>query len=318
MTPARTAPDPSARPPLHYKQNRLQQLRGFYHAAQAGSISKAAQRMNLSQPAVTLQIQALERELGVLLFERRGRRMELTFDGQVLMRLAGQLVEGIDRIHDSFAAERGTIATGRLEIAAGESTILYILPRYVGDFADRFPGIDVELHNVTGQDGLAMLRRGEVDFAFGSMLGVPDDVAYFPVFTYKPMLITPLSHPIATRQRVSLREIAACPLILPPRQLTTWRVVTTIFEQHGLTPKVRLQAGGWEVIKRYVEFGLGISIVTSICLTGREQLAAIPLDRHFPKRTYGVVLRKGRFLSPQARRFLELVSPTLKKRLPSP
>jgi DNA-binding transcriptional LysR family regulator len=85
-------------------------------------------------------------------------------------------------------------------------------------------------------------------------------------------------------------------------------VVDFVFQQHNLNYRVALEAGGWEVIKRYVEQGLGISIVTSICLKGTEALKAIKLNRYFPKRTYGIVLRKNKPLSAQAARFIELMT----------
>jgi len=84
-------------------------------------------------------------------------------------------------------------------------------------------------------------------------------------------------------------------------------MVKYVFQQHNLTFKVTLEAGGWEVIKKYVELGMGISIVTDICLTGGEDLVRIPLNQYFPQRGYGLVLRKGKFLSPQAQRFVELL-----------
>jgi DNA-binding transcriptional LysR family regulator len=296
-----------------YKENRLQQLRGFCYAAQAGSISRAAERLLLRQPSVSMQIQALEREFGVMLFERRGPKISLTPAGKVLYELALPLVEGLDSLQESFEAQRDVIVGGRLDIAAGESTILYILPPFVKAFVEAYPAVELKLHNVTGRDGLAMLRAGQVDFAAGSMMDLPEDIEYHPVFTYDPMLITALGHPLASRRDVSMEDIARHPLILPPRHLTTWRVVDLVFKQHNLNYEVRLEAGGWEVIKKYVELGLGISIVTSICLTGRENLEAIPLGRYFPQRTYGVVLRKGKFLSPQARRFIEMMAPSLVK-----
>jgi DNA-binding transcriptional LysR family regulator len=86
-------------------------------------------------------------------------------------------------------------------------------------------------------------------------------------------------------------------------------MVDLVFRQHNLDYKVTLEAGGWEVVKKYVELGMGISIVTSICLTGQERLARLSLDRYFPKRTYGVVLRHGKFLTPQARLFIEMMDP---------
>ena len=292
---------------IHYKQNRLKQLRAFCHAARTGSVSAAAEQICLSQPTVSLQIQALEREFDTLLFERRGPKIKLTPEGVLLYELAQPLVEGMDKLHETFATQCGRVDQGALNIAAGESTILYILPEPVRSFTTRFPGIEIKMHNVTGRDGLAMLRADEADLAVGSMLEVPDDITYRPVVTYRPKLITPLDHPLAKKDEVTLEDIAPFGLILPPRHLSTWRTVDLVFRQRNLGYKVALEAGGWEVIKKYVELGLGISIVTDVCLTGEEPLASISLEQYFPKRSYGIVLRRGKFLSPQAKRFVEVL-----------
>jgi DNA-binding transcriptional LysR family regulator len=167
------------------------------------------------------------------------------------------------------------------------------------------------MHNVTGRDGLKMLRSDEIDFAVGSMLDVPEDIEYTPIVTYDPMLIAPKDHPLAIKAReggkVTLEDVSHYGLILPPSHLSTWRIVKYVFQKHNLTFSVTLEAGGWEVIKKYVELGMGISIVTDICLTGDEKLCRIPLTEYFPQRGYGLVLRKGRFMSPQARRFIEIM-----------
>ncbi len=294
---------------LYYKHNRLKQLRAFCYTAQAGSVSKAAERLYLSQPSVSLQIQALERELGLTLFERRGPRIQLTPDGRNLYELAQPLVHRIDVLPETFATMNGRITSGELTIAAGESTILYLLPDLLKRFADRYPGIRIKLQNVTGRDGMALLRADEVDFAVGSMMEVPEDITYHPIFTYDPVLIMPIDHALAGKKNITLEQISPYGLILPPRHLSTWRVVDLVFRQNNLDYKVTLEAGGWEVIKKYVELGMGISIVTNICLTGSERLAALPLDRYFPKRSYGVVLRRGKFLSPQAKKFIEIMDP---------
>jgi len=298
----------------YYKHNRLQQLRGFCHAAQAGSISKAAERLYLSQPSVSLQIQALEREFKTTLFERRGPKISLTPDGHALYELAMPLVEEIDKLDATFAARRGGIETGELHIAAGESTTLYLLPPFIKQFAESYPGIELKLHNVTGRDGLARVRSDEVDFAVGPMLEMHDDIEYQPLFSYDPMLIVGRDHPLARRKRVTLKDIAAYPLILPPSHLTTWRVVDYAFGRHHLTYKVKIEAGGYEIIKTYVALGMGVSIVTSICLTDSAQIVAIPLSRYFPKRTYGLVIRKGKFLSTPAQRFVALMQESIKKK----
>src|SRR5712671_2322712 len=120
----------------YYKQNRLQQLRGFCYTAQSLSVSKAAERLFLSQPSVSLQIQALEREFKTTLFERRGPKISLTPDGKTLYELAAPLIEEMDSLEQTFAAQRGGIETGRLDIAAGESTTLYLLPEFVKQFIE--------------------------------------------------------------------------------------------------------------------------------------------------------------------------------------
>jgi len=303
---------------IHYKQNRLKQLRAFCHAARTGSVSAAADKIFLSQPTVSLQIQALEREFDTVLFERRGPKIRLTPEGQLLFQMAEPLVEGMDKLHDVFAIQCGRVDQGVLNIAAGESTILYILPEPVRTFVETYPGIDLKLHNVTGRDGLAMLRSDEADLAVGSMLEVPDDINYRPFVTYRPTLITPKGHPLADRESVTLEDIAPYGLILPPRHLSTWRLVDLVFKQHNLSYRVTLEAGGWEVIKKYVELGLGISIVTDVCLTGEENLARIPLDQYFPKRSYGVVQRRGKFFSPQTKCFLKILDKAFANRVVEP
>lgn len=288
-----------------YKQNRLQQLRGFCYAARVKSISKAAEKMGLSQPSVSLQIKALEEELGTRLFERRGPRIELTHDGHRLLELAKPLVEGIDGIEENFAMLRESADRGTVNLAAGGSTIQYLLPPFVERYTREYPQVDVRLHNVTGKAGLALLREGEVDFAVGPMLDTPPDIEFHPLVTYETMLVTRLDHPLAQQDDVTLEHIAKYPLILPPKNQSTYRIVEMVFAEHSVNYDVKLEVGGYDVIKRYVELGLGISIVMSHCLTGADHLHAASLRKYFPNRTYGVVLRKGKMLSPAAARFVE-------------
>ncbi|MEJ2177898.1 MAG: LysR substrate-binding domain-containing protein [Gammaproteobacteria bacterium] len=277
----------------YYKQNRLKQLRAFCFAAKTGSISRAAEQLYLSQPSVSLQIQALERELNTMLFERRGPKIRLTPDGQALLEIALPMVEGMDSLRDTFAERCGDLNSGK----------------YLKQFSDRYPGVRIRLHNVTGADGMAMLRADEADFAVGSMLDMPDDVSYYPVFNFHPTLITPLDHPLAGKKHVTLEEIAEYDLILPPRYLSTWGLVKSVFQQCNIPHKVILEAGGWAVIKKYVEMGLGISIVTDICLEEDDKIATIPVQEYFPSRSYGIVIRRGKFIPAQAKRFIEMLAP---------
>lgn len=294
---------------MRYQHNRWQQLQGFVYAAKAHSISRAAGQLSLSQPSVSLQIQALERELGVQLFQRRGPKIRLTPDGEAFLEMARPLVERLEAIADDFHTQRDTLVRGSVSIAAGGSTIQYILPPFVETFVHQHPTIDLQLHNLTGKAGLARLRDGEADLAIGPMLDTPPDIRFHPLVTYEPMLITAPDHPLAARKRIRLKDIAQYPLILPPRTQSTYRFVEMVFAEHSLEHEVRLEVGGYDVIKTYVKLGLGISIVLSHCLSPGEDLHCASVKRWFPRRSYGLVLRKGRMLTPAARMFVETMCP---------
>jgi DNA-binding transcriptional LysR family regulator len=286
----------------HYKQNRFQQLRGFCYSAATGSVSGAARRMFLSQPSVSQQIQTLESELGVKLFERRHGGVVLTPDGELLYEMAMPLVEQVEALDERFKRLVEGTDEGRIDIAAGWSTILYVLPDPLEKFRQAHPKIELRLHNVTGVEGLAMLRARKVDFAVGPLLEVPADIEFHPVVSYDPVLITCLGHPLGKKRRITLEDISRYPLVLPPRYLSTWALIDATFRKHGLKYEVAMEVGGWDVIKKYVEMGMGISVTMSICITGVERLEVIPVKRFFPQKTYGLVLLKGKMLSPQARR----------------
>jgi DNA-binding transcriptional LysR family regulator len=300
-------------PRFGYKADRLKPLRAFCQVARLGSVSRAAEALYLSQPAITLQLQALERELGVKLFERVGRRLALTREGDALYELARPLVEGIDRLPDAFREQIKGLDGGELHVAAGSSTILYLLPKIVEAYRHAHPDVRLILHNVTGAGGLDLLRSDGVDLAVGSMLDVPADLDYAPVYRFEPMLIAPRGHPLATKADLKLEDLSPYGLILPPQRLTTYRLVDLVFQQNRVPYTVALEVGGWEVIKQYVAMGLGISIVTAICLTDadRDRLAIRSLAKYFPSRSYGVVVRKGKYLSQQARDFIELIRPQM-------
>ncbi|WP_349811134.1 LysR family transcriptional regulator [Xanthomonas dyei] len=300
-------------PRFSYKSDRLKPLRAFCQTVRLGSVSRAAEALYVSQPAVTLQLQALERDLGVALFERSGRRLAPSREGQLLYDMALPLVESLDGLEASFREKVRGLDAGELNIAANSSTILYLLPRIVANFRARHPDVRLTLHNAISADGTDLLREDGVDLAVGSMLDVPADLNYAPVYRFEQLLITPPDHPLAHKATVSLQDLSPYPLILPPRRQVTYRLVDLIFQQARVPYTVALEVGGWEVIKQYVAMGMGISIVTAICVTeaDRHKLATRSLKEYFPTRSYGVVVRKGKYLSPQARAFIELIQPDL-------
>ena len=301
---------------LYYKGNRQKQLRAFVATVKLGTLSRAAESLFLSQPSISLQIKALERELGTRLLERTRRRITVTDAGEILYDLARPLIEGMDTLDKDFHARTRGVQAGKLTVAAGTSTIHYLLPDIVHAYREQYPAVQLQLANVTGRDGLAMLRADEADFAIGSMLDVPNDIAWAPVYHYDPMLIMPLDHPLAAKESIRLEDLSPYGLILPPQRLTTHRMVDMVFQQRQVPYTVAMEVGGWDVIKQYVAKGMGISIVTSICLSDADKanLAIRNMRQFFPQRSYGVVMRKGKYLSAEARAFIDLICPGLLNR----
>lgn len=301
---------------FYYKGSRLKPLQAFCQVARLGSVSRAAEALFLSQPAVSLQLKALESHYGVPLLERVGRRLSLTREGQALYELARPLIDGFEGLDEAFRGSQSGLDGGELHIAAGSSTLLHLLPEPLAAFRALRPEVRLHLHSVTGQAGLAKLRADEVDFAVGAMWEVPNDIDYAPLQRFDAMLITAPTHPLAKKPSIRLEDLSPHGLILPPKQLSTWRMVTTAFEQRRVPYSVAIEVGGWEVIKQYVAQGLGIAIVSALCLTDADKtrLVARPLREYFPSRTYGVLVRKGKSLSGPARAFVDLIKPGLFKR----
>ena len=301
---------------FYYKGSRLKPLQAFCQVARLGSVSRAAEALFLSQPAVSLQLKALEQHYGVPLLERVGRRLSLTRDGQALYDLARPLIDSFEGLDEAFRGSQGGLEGGELHIAAGSSTLLHLLPEPLAAFRALRPEVRLHLHSVTGQAGLVKLRADEVDFAVGAMWDVPNDLDYAPLQRFDAMLITSPTHPLAKKSAITLEDLSPHGLILPPKQLSTWRMVTTAFEQRRVPYSVAIEVGGWEVIKQYVAQGLGISVVSALCLTDADKarLVARPLREYFPSRTYGVLVRKGKSLSNPARAFIDRIKPGLFKR----
>lgn len=288
-------------------------LRSFCLVAQYRSMTVAAERLGLSQPAVSLHIQTLERELGEVLFERRGSSLTLTPAGTALHALALPVVEALGQLPADLHAALGRIEGGEIHIAASGSTLLYLLPPYVKRFTQAHGNVKLQLDNVTGRDGLGMLRRDEADFAVGPLLDVPDDMHYQSMFSFSHVFIAPPGHVLADNPAPKPPDMAAFPLITPPRHGVTVDMMDTMFRRANVSYKIVLETGGWDVIKRYVLSGLGCAIVSGVCLESDDNLPAFGLDQWLPPRSYGVVVRRGKFLSPAARRFIEMLKPESRK-----
>src|SRR5690606_25324754 len=189
-----------SQPRFPYKADRVKPLRAFCQTVRLGSVSRAAEALFVSQPAITLQLQALERELGEKLLERSGRRLVPTRAGEALYELARPLVEGIDTLPTALRNQLKGMDAGELHIAANSSTILYLLPRIVERFRAHHPDVRLSLHNTVSADGTDLLRADGVDLVVGSMHDVPTDLVYEPLHRFEQHLVMPPGHPLADKR----------------------------------------------------------------------------------------------------------------------
>jgi DNA-binding transcriptional LysR family regulator len=268
-----------------YRNNPIKQLRAFCAAAKSPSFSSAAAKVFLSQPTLSLQIRALEEEFGAALFTR-GDALRLTAAGRRLFALAAPLLEEVDSLPSRFRAAPRKPARA-LRIAAGEATILYLLPEVLRRLRAARPAVAVELMNVSAAAADGLLKSGKADVALGF---APDGARpKYALADFGWVLIAPPRHSLASLRRApTLAEIAAHPLILPPKESSyTHRFVASLMARRGARYRVAAQAGGWAVVKRLVEIGVGVAPVAEYCVQKKDAVAVLPLSRRlFPPRRF--------------------------------
>ena len=303
----------------YHKRDRLRQLRAFCHAARLGSITQAAMHLGLSQPAVSLHVRELENELQAVLFDRGDSGIRLTSAGETLYDLARNLVKGMDSLSTDFMERIDDTASARLQVAASVAGASVVLPPFIRKFRDENPGVRLRVRNCLLSEGVKLLLDDEVEFVLGVKDPYPEEsLEYRQILPYDVVLITSLEHPLAGRESVSPEEASAWPAIVAPPGTYSRQFGETAVRQLGFDVKTVIRVGGWGVIKRYVEQGLGISVVPSISIQGTERISVIPLKEYFPTRSFGVFTRRGKFLTLPARRLLRLMIPEIPEPLPPP
>jgi molybdate transport repressor ModE-like protein len=286
-------------------------LAAFRAVARHGSFSRAARSIGRSQPTVTLAVQALETELGARLLERGGRGARLTAAGQALLDRVGPLLEGLETLSTRFRETVSGAVAGPVRVGAGEGAVCYLLPGPIAVLRRRYPQVEVVVRNQPVETTLAELRSGELDFGLRSLAAVPAGVDYRPARTFDRVVIAPPKHPVLRVARPALADLARHPWVMPWPRSTTRRLVERALEAAGLHARVALEAGGWEVVKRYVALGLGIAVVPAYCVerADRSRLGARPVTHLFGPDAYGILTRRGRPLSRAARTLARLVDP---------
>ena len=285
----------------------LKQLRSFCHVAHLKSISRAAERVSLGQPAVSRQVRMLEEKLAVALLDRRGPRIFLTSAGEQLYHFARPLVEGLDRLPDTFTEQYRGVASHDLHLAASQSTAAHMLPRFLKRFRERHPEIRINVRIDDGRERMRWLRAYEVDVVVAAVDVPPPDIGFRPIFSSESVFITPEDHPLAGRESVEFAEAVAYPMVTHPASHYIAQTSDIILRLHGHIANTILEVEGWNAIKLYVEAGVGISIVPDIHVHEEDRVWSIPASRYFPSRVYGVLTRRDEIFSLAASWFIQIV-----------
>ena len=286
----------------------LRHLRAFVAVARHGSVGRAAQALRLTQPGVSMTLGEVTRALGVRPFERHGRGLRLSAAGQLLLDRAAPLLEQAERLPAEVREALTGIPHGPVRVGAGEGAVLYLLPGPLRAFRSRHPAVDVVVRNQPGEDTAAMLRAGELDFGLRGWDRAPRGVDYRPALRFDRVVIAPRGHPVLRARPLTLAALAAHPLVLPWPRSTLRQAVERALARARVRYRIALEAGGWEIVKRYVALGFGIGIVPAYCLRRGDRLGGRPVSHLFGTETYGIATGAGRPLSRAASELAALVA----------
>ncbi len=296
----------------------FQQLRAIRETARSGfNLTGVAGVLNTSQPGISRQIRELEDELGFEIFVRAGKRLTgLTPPGEVLLPIVERLLleaENLKRVGDEFTAQ----ATGPLSIAATHSQARYALPAVVRDFRALYPGVTLTLHQGSPKQIAAMLMSGEADVGIATeALAGYESLVAMPCYRWTHSIVVPPGHELlAGDTPVTLAQLARFPIITYESGYTGRQHIDEAFERAGLKPSIVLSAMDADVIKTYVELGMGVGIVASIAFdTERDRtLRAIDARHLFEVNVTRLAIRRGTWLRGYVFAFIEAFAPTLSR-----
>lgn len=243
----------------------LSQIRAFVMVVESGSFSVAARQMGVSQPAVTMQVQALETDLGVTLFDRAYRRIDLTEAGQALLPHARRVLAELETAREALSRLADTV-TGRLMLVASTTPGQYLLPRVLGSFLAANPNVTVSLAVADTAEVARAVAAGEAHLGMTGAVVKGARVGFEPLGDDDVIMICPPPHRFATGQRVSLEEATKEPFIMREEGSGTRQVVEEALRQAGVDPQdlhVVTELGTSEAIVSAVEGGMGLAVVST-------------------------------------------------------
>jgi LysR family carnitine catabolism transcriptional activator len=281
----------------------LRQVRAFIAVAELAHFTRAGERLGLSQSSVSTLVRELEDNLGLRLFDRHTRMLRLTQAGVEMLPLARKALADLDRAFSSSHDLR-SLGRGRVKVAAASLQAALLMPRVIKDFCDEFPGIRIDVHDVTEYEVIEKLRAGDVDFGLGSALAMQDIVAR-PLTTDTFVAVMPAGHPLAQQPVVTWRELADVPLIGPPPGNAVREQLDLALARQGITLRRSHEVILPLTILGMVEGGLGIAVMTSAMSRLALALGLVTRDVAEPviQREMSLLFHADRTLSPAAEAF---------------
>ncbi|MEA3413526.1 MAG: LysR family transcriptional regulator [Pseudomonadota bacterium] len=288
------------------RNSTLRQLELFYAIARLGSFTRAAEESYVTQPTISMQIKKLTDSVGVPLFEHVGKKVYLTDAGCELRKTCNRIFTELERF-EMYVADLKGLETGALRIAV-VTTAKYFIPRLLGAFCQRHPGIEVSLKVSNRERILSRISDNEDDLY---VLGQPPegiDVVAEPFLPNPLVVLAPWGHPLAKEKDITLQRLAEEPFLLREPGSGTRNAAERLFVAHGLKPKVRMELGSNEAIKQAVIGGLGVSVLSKHTLvmdgSGR-QISVLDVEGFPIERQWYVVYPEEKRLSVVARAFME-------------
>jgi DNA-binding transcriptional LysR family regulator len=289
-----------------------QQIIGFYQVAKLGSFTKAGDATFRTQSALSQQVKALEKELDCQLFERIGKRkLRLTSAGERFFEFAEAILESYDCLKEDLSELQG-LQKGRLRLAAPFTTLYHLVPETLKEYVIQFPYVELTILDRSQQIVIELVRNGDIDLGFTLESEVPKDLALLRWKKVETVLMVPVGHPLVEAARVTLRQIAKYPLILPPKDLrfTCRRILEDRFQKLGFDYQIVMESSNVELTSLYVEMGLGISfatVVRDLPALEKRNLAFIPMHTLLKPDFIAVVMRRDKVLTSYKSTFINIL-----------
>jgi LysR family transcriptional regulator, carnitine catabolism transcriptional activator len=287
----------------------LRQVRSFVVVARFRSFTRAADLLNLTQPALTVQIRQLEQSLGVKLFDRNTRAVELTRIGREMLPVLERLLGEFDAVVAN-AREMANLRYGTVRIAALPSVAATVLPPLIARFKERHPQIKVVLRDSVGERINAAVRDEEVDFGIGSDIEPDAELETVPLFEDVMRAVVPAAHPLADAVEIRLDRLIEEPLILMDKGSSVRSLIDRAFADGGHLVVPAYEVTYMSTATGLVRAGLGIAILpsTAIELRMEAELPSLAIGNPVLRRPITLVLKAGRSLPPAAEALRDMLT----------